>query len=1248
MPAITVAMRTEISQLYVSLFGRAPDGEGLGFWVSSYANGNSIAKIAQSMYEVPAARAYYPLFATPTEVVTTFYTNVLGRAPDTEGLAFWVKEYNNLSQGAFFEKLISTVVNYSGTDAAGVASKSLFVNKVAVAQYYGEQNGTVAGATAALNGVTSAAASVDAAKAVILNTAVSGQTFTLTTSLESLTGTAGNDAFIAPNATNTAVNATMTTGDTINGGAGVDTLSISGSVALSTVSLANVSAVEKIVINDATGVTVALAGSSGVTNVTSNASTTATTFTGIASTSVGLGVSNSAVGATFTFATAAVAGLADTATLTLSGQTAGTNVIAGVETLNIVSSGSANAVTALTTDNATKYVISGDQTLDLGTLAATVFTVDAAAATAGVTFTAPNNATAMTITGGSGNDAITMTGGTAVNDSIDAGAGNDTVTFLANLANTDTVKGGDGVDTLVGTTALLAGLTIATANTPIITGFENVTSSDDLGAITLTLGNIQAGVEKFTMAVAQATNQTIVFGAGAKTVTQTAQQGAVTLTTTDTGTAITDSMTFNIAAATAAVDVLNTAYVVNGFETVNFVTTTAGTLTKTTQTPTTITVTPDTGGSVTINFSGDNSVSTGVITATSATAGVINASGLTGTRTFTNAGATVGITSITGSANADTIVGSATATTIDGGAGIDNITGGVAADSIFGGAGNDVISGAGGNDTLSGGDGNDSITQGVAGITTVIEGGAGADTITLSGMLASGQKIDGGDGTDTLVIATADIATLAGLSFAANTTFINNLKNVERVNISNAMTTDLDMSRLGTSINYVQMAADNGGGDSVTGMSEGATVETLIAQTASTTFALATATGTNDTINLIYTGATGVGAATYGATTTGIENVNITHNDADTTASGATADAAATITLLDVTAKNITLAGNGLSTTLTLTSNVNVTSISSASYAGAMTVTSVSTVASTITGGAGADVITGGTKADSIFGGAGSDTLVGGLGADTLDGGTGTNTLDASGMTAVTDAGNTTSSGAIINLGATAISSADVTAHLVPGGTAISFISGALSEIGAGKAGYLFATNAAGASSQIDTISNFTKITGTAGDDYIVGNAAGAQTITGGTGADYMVGGSGIDTFVQAAGASVVSDSGTVTAGGVATGDTIGFGNGVDVIAGFNSASDVLDLVVATAITGNGVAAAATLAAQNYLISGSYNETTGLFTVNTTTGADTLIIKVAADQAVFTAVGNTTNSIVLIGVSSVSAAAITALDTAII
>jgi len=214
-------MRTEISNLYVSLFGRAPDGEGLGFWTKSLSDGNTISKIAQSMYETAPARAYYPLFATPTEVVTTFYTNVLGRAPDAEGLAFWVKEYNaSATQGAFFEKLVSNVANYNGTDAAGVTSKALFTNKVSVAQYYGEQNGTVAGATAALNGVTSVVATVDTAKAAILNnTAVTGQTFTLTTSADTSTLGSTNDFF-------TATHLTLNAGDVLNGGAGTDTLTI--------------------------------------------------------------------------------------------------------------------------------------------------------------------------------------------------------------------------------------------------------------------------------------------------------------------------------------------------------------------------------------------------------------------------------------------------------------------------------------------------------------------------------------------------------------------------------------------------------------------------------------------------------------------------------------------------------------------------------------------------------------------------------------------------------------------------------------------------------------------------------------------------------------------------------------------------------------------------------------------------------------------------------------------------------------
>ena len=81
MALITPAMRVEVSQLFVALFGRAPAQEGLGFWVNELANDKSLTEVAQAMYDTVAARAYYPLFLTNEEIVTSFFNNVLGRQP---------------------------------------------------------------------------------------------------------------------------------------------------------------------------------------------------------------------------------------------------------------------------------------------------------------------------------------------------------------------------------------------------------------------------------------------------------------------------------------------------------------------------------------------------------------------------------------------------------------------------------------------------------------------------------------------------------------------------------------------------------------------------------------------------------------------------------------------------------------------------------------------------------------------------------------------------------------------------------------------------------------------------------------------------------------------------------------------------------------------------------------------------------------------------------------------------------------
>lgn len=229
--AITAQMRTEVSQLYVALFGRAPDGEGLGYWVQQLDSGKSLVDVANTMYATTPARAYYPSFLTNGEIINSFYVKVLGRTPDAEGLAFWTGKLNasGATPGSVIAEMISVVANYTGSDAAGKDSQALFNNRVSVAQYYGEANGTINGATTVLTSVTKDAATVTAAKSSIDSGVTGGvnqgQTFTLTVNTDNIAGTSGNDTI---NAAYDTVNksGTFNSLDVINGGAGTDTLNI--------------------------------------------------------------------------------------------------------------------------------------------------------------------------------------------------------------------------------------------------------------------------------------------------------------------------------------------------------------------------------------------------------------------------------------------------------------------------------------------------------------------------------------------------------------------------------------------------------------------------------------------------------------------------------------------------------------------------------------------------------------------------------------------------------------------------------------------------------------------------------------------------------------------------------------------------------------------------------------------------------------------------------------------------------------
>jgi Ca2+-binding RTX toxin-like protein len=85
----------QVYRLYQAAFNRVPDSGGLGFWINAYDGGQSLSSIAQGFVTSNEFKAAYGTNPTNTSIVTTMYTNVLHRAPDNAGIAFWVSVLDN-------------------------------------------------------------------------------------------------------------------------------------------------------------------------------------------------------------------------------------------------------------------------------------------------------------------------------------------------------------------------------------------------------------------------------------------------------------------------------------------------------------------------------------------------------------------------------------------------------------------------------------------------------------------------------------------------------------------------------------------------------------------------------------------------------------------------------------------------------------------------------------------------------------------------------------------------------------------------------------------------------------------------------------------------------------------------------------------------------------------------------------------------------------------------------------------------
>jgi len=1013
----------DIQGLYIAYFNRPADFLGLQFWTDA-ANkaGGNINAVANAFAASTEYTTLYAGMSTP-QIIDTIYMNLFGRHAELDGIKFWGSALDNkvLGIGNIAYQIMKGAQDTVGgfQDATAVANKVIaataFYNALDTSAEVIAYNGTAADNVVKtwLSGVTDQAsldaATSDAGLTAVTSAVVAVSTppvpavnLSLSTGVDALAGGAGNDVFNG--VLGTAAHATLTAFDSIDGAAGNNTLNI--------VDTDTANAVTSI----PTGVTIKNIQTLNVSSAeTAGVNVDGTTIAGLTTLNV-----NASVGADIINAATTTAILVNDATLangvtTISGGSSITAIVAGVTTggaVNVGSSTTAGAISATVSDIAAAAGTSQAGSAVTVAGGTTVSVVQNIAAGVSNTTAASTTGGAVTVKGGAATSAVAVqqsaavaqvAASAAVNETaaITVGAGGLTAGQSLTIAGLTVTAGVGGLtqanlETIFASRAAgFAGAAVSTETySGAITGFT--TGAAAAHVITATSVTAGTNVTDLTFTDANSALTSVVETQGAAVGAITAAVGGiiggtvnvVDANSTDTTGTKANTIKTVILDGYGANSTVNS----NALTSLTLANSAAGvTVTDTTATPTNTTL------SVTVNKLGtgaslaDATIKTLNVTATGA-ASKLNVTGAALT-TVTVAGDQK--VSLAGSTMA--AVTAFTSTN----------TGGVT-----------VALNAG--STGSFGAGADVVTLAAAS-TKAITLGAGNDTAIIS-TLAASATVDGGTGTNTLQMAAVDAAA-ASLS----NVFAGQVTNFQSLTLSGATNQTIDLAVLG---GYTTVSTSGGNGLTLNNTVSGENLSLTAAGTAyivNQTNALA---GTSDVLNVNLTAAanTSFGSVTAAnvetvkivttdssATPAGTvtDTFTLAGNDAKSIVLSGTAHTALTaastaLTSFDASGLVVTGAGavgTGVTWTsgaLTASATVVATIKGSANggdlidasaslkavtiteVKGANTITGSSTAGSTLTGGSGLDHINGGAGKDVIVSGGGADVIHGGAGADLI------------------------------------------------------------------------------------------------------------------------------------------------------------------------------------------------------------------------------------------------------------------------
>ncbi len=126
------ATQTAITKIYLGAFNRAPEKSGLEYWTAEVASGKTLNQVIDTIFSLPVVKAIYPDSMSNSAFLTAVYTNVFGRAPDAEGLAYWNTQ---LAAGQERGRVVITMIDAGLGTPDGTPGKAFIANRMQAATY---------------------------------------------------------------------------------------------------------------------------------------------------------------------------------------------------------------------------------------------------------------------------------------------------------------------------------------------------------------------------------------------------------------------------------------------------------------------------------------------------------------------------------------------------------------------------------------------------------------------------------------------------------------------------------------------------------------------------------------------------------------------------------------------------------------------------------------------------------------------------------------------------------------------------------------------------------------------------------------------------------------------------------------------------------------------------------------------------------------------------------------------------------